>query len=207
MVLRTLVRPGIAFALYVGGAVAALGADSPQMRHPGFDHAVFAFGGRVAESDILAMANPFTAEYDDNFAVGAGYQRFVLEWPRGLHIGLEAGVAGRFGRSTSAEAWGGPVVRYDGLELFGTVRLSPAVTVGLSAVTDAMDSWEGGNERDRDGDATLLFYFGPELSVSLARYPKTEVFWRLHHRSGAWGTLGKMHGGANVQTIGVRRRF
>lgn len=197
----------VAFALSFSMVGLASGAETPELTHPGFDHAIFAFGGRVAENDILAMANPFTADYDDNFAFGAGYQRFILEWPKDLHVGAEIGAAVRFGRSTSMEVWGGAVARYDGLTLFRSIGLSPAFTGGLSAVTGTMKSWERRNAAARDGDATLLFYLGPELNISLADDPATEVFWRLHHRSGAWGTLGRMHGGANIQTIGVRRRF
>lgn len=200
-------RAVAAFFAFLCSASLAFGAEAVTMRHPGFDHAVFAFGGREAESDILAMANPFNVEYGDNFSVGIGYQRFVQGLVRDLYFGFEAGIAARFGNSLSAEAWGGPVVRYDGIRLFNTVTLSPSVTGGLSAVTNALDGWEGDNEDERDGDSTLLFYFGPELSLSLASRPDVEIFWRLHHRSGAWGTLGDMHGGANFQTLGIRRRF
>lgn len=202
-----LVRAVAAFFAFLSSASLAIGSEAVTMRHPGFDHAVFAFGGRVAESDILAMANPFTVEYGDNFVAGMGYQRFVPGFVRDLYFGFEAGAAARFGQSFTAEAWGGPVVRYDGIRLFNAVTLSPSITGGLSAVTDAMHGWEGENEVERDGDATLLFYFGPELSLSLASRPDLEIFWRLHHRSGAWGTLGDMHGGANFQTLGIRHRF
>jgi hypothetical protein len=75
---------------------------------------------------------------------------------------------------------------------------------GFSAVTNAMPGREGSNESERNGDATLLFYLGPELNLSLVSRPNVEIFWRLHHRSGAWGTLGDMHGAANVQTVGLK---
>ena len=172
-------------------------------RKASFDQAVFGFGGPVTASDD----NPFTSEYEDNFVVGAGYQHFVLEWPETLHFGGEIGLAGRFGESDSAEIWGGVVARYDGFTLFDTARLSPALTFGLSAITSPMVGREQNNEIRDKGDATLLFYLGPELSLSFTDHPQLELFWRVHHRSGARGTLNDMHGAANANTFGLRWRF
>jgi hypothetical protein len=62
-------------------------------------------------------------------------------------------------------------------------------------------------EAESGGDATLLFYLAPELNFSLAAYPNAELFWRLHHRSGAWETLGDMDGAANANVVGARVGF
>ena len=168
------------------------------------DKAVFGFGGVVTADDD----NPFTFSYEDNFVLGLGYQRFLYDWNQDrLNLGIEVGLAGRFGDRNSAELWGGAVARYDGLVLFERVRISPAFTFGLSAVTDTLEGREEHSEISEDGDATLLFYMGPELNISLPSHPEIEVFARVHHRSGAWGTLGDMHGAANASVIGFRRRF
>jgi hypothetical protein len=124
-----------------------------------------------------------------------------------LNFGIEAGLAGRFGDRDAAEFWSGAVARYDGLVLFESVHVSPAFTFGLSAVTDTLEGREERREVGKDGDATLLFYMGPELNFSTPSHPEIELFARVHHRSGAWGTLGDMHGAANATVIGFRRRF
>jgi hypothetical protein len=115
-------------------------------------------------------------------------------------------VAGRFGSTPSAEFWGGVVGRHDGFMIGDSVRISPAFTFGLSHVTRPQGR-ELRNERERDGDARMLFYLGPEINLTFSSLPNVDFFWRLHHRSGAWGTLGDMHGGANANVVGIKFEF
>jgi hypothetical protein len=94
-----------------------------------FDEAFFGFAARTNSG-----LNPFAFDdYEDNYVFGIGYQRFHGT-PDGVRVGLEVGLAGRFGELNSAEIWGGIVGRID-FELFDVIRLSPAFTFGLSAVT------------------------------------------------------------------------
>jgi hypothetical protein len=167
------------------------------------DNALFGFGGVITADDD----NPLAFDYEQNFVLGLGFQRFHFDWNQNLlNLGI-VGLAGRFGDRDSAEVWGGAVARYDGLVLFERLRVSPAFTFGLSAVTDTLEGREEHSEVSEDGDATVLFYLGPELNISLPSHPEIELFARVHHRSGAWGTLGDMHGAANASVIGFRRRF
>jgi hypothetical protein len=181
-------------------------AQSAQTSGPDLDRSVFGFAGLFVREDIWESALFLSADYEENFLFGAGFQEFFLSGPLDLNIGAEAGIAGRFGESSSAEFWGGVVVRHPGFAVFDTVRVSPAMTFGLSAITDTI-----GREREQEisdgGDATLLFYLGPEINFSLLQHPRFEVFYRLHHRSGAWGTLGDMRGAANANVVGMRVRF
>ena len=68
-----------------------------------------------------------------------------------------------------------------------------------------------GVEREREnenhGNATLLGYVGPEISLSIAALPHWEFAYRLHHRSGAHGRIGNMGEGANANVIGLKYRF
>jgi len=156
---------------------------------------VFGFAG--VELDGLAL--PIGLE--DNYLLGVGYQRAWGDW-NSLLYGVEGGLAGRISDKFSLEAWGGLFARYN--FNFDTVRIAPAFTFGLSAITDTMNGGESDNVAEFGGDATLLFYLGPEISFGLTEHPEYEVFARLHHRSGAWGTLGDMHGATDVLAIGFR---
>jgi len=159
----------------------------------------FGFGGLV-----LDALDPPTGFEPDHTIVGAGYQRFWGD-VGGFLYGLEAGLAGRFGEKNSLEAWGGAVSRYN--FHFEKVTVATSFTFGLSAVTDTMAGGEERREHYYDGgDATLLFYLGPEISVGYDDSP-VEGFVRLHHRSGAWGTLGNVHGAADVLALGLRYNF
>jgi len=170
------------------------------------DRNVFFFGGRFSDQYFEFSLNPFTVSYEDNHVLGAGYQQFFLGGANGPRLGLEAGTSLRFGNQTSGELWGGLVGRYDGLFVTDAIRFSAAITVGLSVTTGTI-----GIERDREvemgGDSSLLYYLGPELSLAPTDNPNLELFWRIHHRSGGWETLGDMRDGANATALGVRVSF
>lgn len=170
------------------------------------DDAVFGFAGRYVNAYIGGSLVPISARYEDNFVLGGGYQKFVAEPLTDLHLGLEAGLALRGGVIVSGEAWLGAVARYDGFHLGENLRISPAITVGLSAVTNPIGI-EAERAQRRNADPSLLFFMAPEIAVSTVDNPDIELFYRVQHRSGAWGTLGGMADGANAQVIGMRYRF
>lgn len=165
---------------------------------------VFVFGGRMAESHMWQMTIPFTVTYEDAFIIGAGYQRFFGEW-NDFKLGLEVGAAGRFGEIATAEMWAGAVGRYDGFVIADRYRVSPALTFGLSMVSDTMGI-EAYREAQSGLPGDLLFYLSPEISVSTLDNPNSELFWRIHHRSSAWHSFGG-GGSANVTTVGLRQTF
>lgn len=153
-----------------------------------------------------------------------GDQRFIgvsgawmpLDAPLGFRIGMDGGVllrddGNRYGPSgTSGEVWVGPTIRHKGLEI-GPVILKPALTVGLSAVTNSY-GLERQRELEEDGDAALLYYYGPELAISTTYYPNIDLVYRLHHRSGAGEvsqlpTLGSIGDTMNANMIGIRLHF
>ncbi|MFN7026117.1 MAG: hypothetical protein ACK4QP_16715 [Pseudorhizobium sp.] len=189
-------------------AVAALQLHTPPAKAERLDpppQSVMFFGGAMVDENMHEAANVFGADYENNALIGIGYQTLPIRLEP-FSFGLEAGIAGRFGSNTTAELWGGFVGRHDGFQL-GPVRFSQSFTFGISHVTNSQKGRERDHEEERDGNARTLFYLAPELSLSTETLPDTEVFWRLHHRSGAWGTLGGMHGGSNANVIGIRRKF
>lgn len=172
----------------------------------GPQRAAFVFGGVLTDADMADSAIPFAVDYEKNGILGGGVQTFGPEW-RGITFGLEAGLAARAGKGSSVEVWAGPVARFPAVRLGDAVYLTPSFTAGLSAVTDTQPGREREQELRDDGNAALLFYLGPELNLSFREDAATEVFWRLHHRSGGGKTLGNMKGAMNANVIGVRYRF
>lgn len=168
------------------------------------DRNVFVLGGRMASGYMHDMLIPFTVPYEDTVILGIGYQQFFAQPRDDVRIGLEVGAAARIGTQSSGELWGGVVGRYDGWAING-VRISPSLTFGVSVVDQTV-----GVEAERavrDGyPGNILFYLSPELSVSTEDNPDTEVFWRIHHRSGAWNSFGG-GGTANATTVGIRTSF
>jgi len=171
------------------------------------DQSVFVFGGRYHTGHmehILNPLGPFGLDYENNYVAGGGYQQFFLEGGN-VRFGIEAGAAIGFGEDGSrGEVWGGLVGRYEGLQ-FGEINVAPSLTLGASAVTNTI-----GIESNRvapGADPHVLFYIAPEIAVSHDAHPETEVFFRIQHRSGAWGAIAGMGDGHNASTVGVRWRF
>lgn len=169
-------------------------------------HRVSVFTGQFSTQAMGDTAKFFPVEYESNYLFAVAYSRDMLDLGHGFTTGPEIGTACRFGHRWSVEVWGGVALRHQGLIVADRVRIAPALTFGLSAVDKAI-----GIERTRqdtqDGDATLLFYLGPELAFSMPSSPQWEVIVRLHHRSGGYRTLGNLKGGHNANTIGIRYVF
>lgn len=163
------------------------------------DEAFFGFAGRM----MAEVYNPFGG-WEGNYYLGGGYQRLWGD-PDGFRYGGEVGVTARFGPESSLEGWAGVVGRYDWN--LGPVRAGLSMTFGLSAVSNTLVGRERESEEFHGGNAALLFYLAPELSLSLSDHPETELFLRLHHRSGAWETLGDMAAGADAGVVGLRWHF
>ena len=121
-------------------------------------------------------------------------------------IGGEVGVGLRFGSGSFGEVWAAPTIRVVGIPLGSFASMSLGLSAGFSAITNPTNL-ERQREHEHSGDTTLLFYFSPEIAFAVAELPKMEFVLRLHHRSGLYGTLGRMREGSNAQTIGVRWLF
>ena len=167
---------------------------------------VFVFGGAML-ADHLSFRTliPFATDPEDNYIAGVAYERHLYDLMAGFDLGFEIGVAGRFGDDSSLEGWLGPSIRHQGISI-GSLTVSPGIVVGVSAVSDSI-GMERVRESANGGDATLLFYLGPEIAFKFEQLPNFEFVYRVHHRSGIDGTLGDMGEGHNANIFGVRRRF
>lgn len=189
---------GAAVALFCAAGAACAGDDGRRDR-------VMVFGGAMMEGHFPGSSLiPFGSGFDGNAIAGVAYSRRLYEFSNGIEIGAEAGLAARFGRDLTGEAWAGFSVGHEGFQ-FGRVTVAPAVVLGLSAVTTA--SGIEARRAGKDGDATLLFYLGPEIALRHQRFPNVELVYRIHHRSGAWNALGNMRDGYNGNIIGLRFGF
>jgi hypothetical protein len=175
------------------------------------DVGVLVFGGVMTESDFPSVTNlPFYSSYENNYIAGLAINRDFVDLGFGFHFGGEVGIGGRFGDGSSAEIWGGPSLRFDGIDI-GPASISAGLTVGFSYVTEPIGR-EREVEAEHDGDATLLYYAGPEIAVAFDAIPNTEFVFQTHHRSGAlrvpWlPTINNMPNTSNANTFGIRKRF
>jgi hypothetical protein len=185
-------------------------------------NSVFVFAGRMSATDIYSTAilnvNQPGRTYD-NYIVGAAFGRDMLDLGHHFVLGAEIGVADRFGKYSvccdapvvssnvvqSGELWGGVSLRYDSIKLFDRLYLTPGVVGGFSGTTNSIGR-EREREIDLDGNARLLLYLGAELAFSTPGSP-VDLVIRLHHRSGANGTFGRLMEGYNADVVGIRYRY
>ncbi len=163
----------------MAGVALAQSQESPAYNSliPEFDESVFIFGGRYHKGYFGHSFTPNPVP-ENNYGIAVGYQRFFIVDPEGWNWGVEVGATGRFGEDpATAEVWAGGVGRYNGWVLGDTIRVSPSLTLGLSAVTDTFGIAKE-REQAQDKSAKLLFYVGPEISFSHVDSPEYEVFWR-----------------------------
>jgi hypothetical protein len=172
-------------------------ADSP--------HSIFVFAGALADGDLGDALLLVDNNYSGSFIGGAAYRYDFLRLPFDFSLGAEVGIAGRFGHGESAEFWGAAALRYRNLWL-GSLNLIPAVMFGLSAVTGPTGI-EHVNVAIHHGNEKLLFYLGFELAFALPDYSGWELVYRVHHRSGGYGTLGDLREGNNANVLGFRHYF
>lgn len=168
---------------------------------------VLVFGGVFAEGSFGNTINVFSGNYTDNYMAGVSFGRDFVDLGAGFMLGGVIGTAVRFGDDddTTGELWAGMRLRHQGL-VIGDLAISPALVVGLSAVTGPTEI-ERQREIHYDGDASFLGFVGPELSFRLRQAPDFELVYQLHHRSGADGTFGNMGEGSNASLLGIRYRF
>jgi len=194
-------------------------------------NSIFVFGGLMSTTDIFSTmllnlnSGAQGGQHYDNYIFGGAYDRDLLSIGYGFHLGVEVGIADRFGyyreccdtviKSSgliqSDELWGGVQIRNEGILLFNRLRIGAAVTVGLSAVTASIGR-EYEREIEAPGNASLLYYLGPELDLSTPNLKNLEFVLKLQHRSGSKDvsflpTLGNMAEGYNANVAGIRYRF
>lgn len=167
------------------------------------DENLFVFGGPLTSGHFSDALQPWAWSLEENGFVGLGYQRFFYGY-ESFQLGVEAGLGLRIGTPVSGEVWAGLVGRLTEFE-FGPINITPAITGGLSVVTDTIGS-ETVRTQAAGQSATLLFYLSPEIAVSHDDHPEWEAFGRIQHRSGGFGTIAHIDG-SNALTVGLRYKF
>jgi hypothetical protein len=196
---------GLALSLFI--VVLAL-FGRPSSAHPGDlpQTRIHIYFGQYTTDNMGDTLKIFKAHYEKNYLLAGAYSRDFLELRDGTHLGGEIGVAARFGTNITGELWGGVVFRPKAFTSREGITVGMAFTVGLSAISKSMGE-EIKREIGRGGNASFLFYLGPEIVVTFPGLRNWELVYRLHHRSGAGGLLGGLYEGYNSNTFGLRYRF
>jgi hypothetical protein len=163
------------------------------------------FAGTLTDGNMGQSINAIGVPYEDNHIIGGAYDHDFFNYSPMFIVSGQVGLADRFGTANSGELWGGAHFRGN-LPIGDVLYVTPGITLGLSAVTDCMGI-ECQRQTQHQGNAHLLFYFSPEVAVTFRQLPNIDLVYQLHHRSGLFGTLGKMEEGTNANVLGVRYHF
>lgn len=140
-------------------------------------------------------------EWADAGLVGVAYGK---EWRRQessrFSWGFEFQTVGQFGDQTHMEFNLPAVVRYDLPQPLPILR-SLAFLLGLSYATEVPEY----EVESRGESQQLMAYWAMEAEFGPASSANS-LFTRLHHRSGAFGTVAD-GGGSNVIVLGLRHRW
>ena len=175
------------------------------------DCALSVFTGNYVENSLgqVLIGKPqpptsWTYRTNDKL-VGVAFSRRTREFWGHVTFEPEIGIGQRFGRQDETEFWAALFFRYHGFPwdkyLITTVAASTGFNwaTGISAV-----------EKDRadDGEGSqFMHYFAPEITFAAPSAPNTQLFFRMHHRSGVFGLVSDAHGGAQYGSVGLRIWF
>lgn len=192
--------------LCIALTLACIGIAGAQARpEPLRSQSVMLFAGVFSKGNLgQAIVEPWHP-HESNYIVGSAFALDLTKLGPNFVLGAEIGLAGRFGTNAigSTEIWAGPTIRYKGFTLGDTLTIAPALILGFSVATASIGV-ESEREQKHGGTSSLLFRFTPELTFRLKTVPNLEFVYRIHHRSGLYGTLGDLKEGSNAHVFGIR---
>lgn len=157
-------------------------------------------------SDILTFSDVGKTKNAYMLVAGGGAEKFI--WEDYLGLGVEANVGVHWGNRETHfyEFTAAPYLRWYQFPWRDT--LATYITIGDGA---SYNTAHAQYERDYGSshgklEARLLNYLFLELGVGATKH--IDIYYRVHHRCSAWGTVGSdKSGGTNFHSIGFRYNF
>lgn len=160
------------------------------------------YGGPYTDENLAQIAT-LNADYsDNNYIVVGALAREIYRYRQWLSFELEGNVGKYFGPRDDGWAFAGLMLgRWHVFPWDQYVDTSFAFGAGLSLNSDVTEI-----ERDRDEHAQrLLGYLAIEFTFGLPQYPRWDLMFRVHHRSGAKGIIGESV--TNYLCVGLKFAF
>jgi hypothetical protein len=194
-------------------APAAWAGDDGDMEKEGFydrlgdrKWALTVYGGKLAEETIEDIYT-FSATFDTPayLVTAALARRMASFFDDGLIFELEGQVTKHFDYMDHWELNGLGIFRLPLFSRSEVLNMSLAWGGGLSLASEIPRVEEEEAIRDDEDANELLFYMLVELTFNIPKAPQWNLVFRLHHRSGAAGTLGEV--GSNFVCAGFKYYF
>lgn len=154
------------------------------------------YGGVLSSRDLGRLPRKWENAYD----LGLGATRIIYDNNKNFSLEADGTLLQHFGQQSHQEVTAGLALRWHDFPWDDTVDTSFAIGDGLSWASQVPEF----ENRNRDRSTQLLNYLFFEFAFSRPQHPGTQLVFRLHHRSGIYGTFDGVRGGSNVYNLGLR---
>lgn len=156
---------------------------------------------------LLDPKPPWDWDYFENENIyGLAFSKRLWTLWNVIHIEPEVGLAYRTGAEEAYEVWGVFYFRFEDFPWKNKLYTSVGISTGFSYASSVTEL-ERRRARGSETGSKFLHYLSPEISFALPKYQQYELVFRMHHRSGGYGTINDTYGGAQYGTIGLRVSF
>jgi hypothetical protein len=185
----------------------ALPARAVRCSEPG-THRASVYVGRFSGSGLstdIATLHWRRVDVEDAYLIAFTYGQVLGRLRRDLQLEWELQGVKHFGRQTHVEANALLLARWQRFPWNDWVYTTFALGEGLSLAsrTPPLEV----ERHQQSGSQPLLNYLAIELTLASSSSSPWTGLMRIHHRSGAWGTIGGVYGASNVLAFGVRYSF
>ncbi len=153
-------------------------------------------GGQVSRAPYEMIATSYSTKLAD-------YDTFLYIL-RNMLVEGEIQVASHYGNQDFIEYVANLNLRFYEFPWNNTIKTTLAFGIGASYASDIpeLETIRVGNH-----DSHELIYLGGELTLAAPSWQNFETVFRIHHRSGAWGTVNSITGGSNYLNAGIRYKW
>ncbi len=185
----------------------ALSPRAARSSEPG-THRVGVYVGRFSGSGLstdIATLHWRRVDVEDAYLIAATYGQVLARFRHDLQLEWELQGAKHFGRQTHIEANALLLARWQRFPWNDSIYTTFALGEGLSLAsrTPPLEV----ERHQQSGSQPLLNYLAIELTLASSSSSPWTWLMRIHHRSGAWGTIGGVYGASNVLAFGLRYSF
>lgn len=193
----------LVFLMFLSNAPRSSHATTPSSTQTWKDWYVSTYAGQWVGGRTTRLSGVFNLDNLENsyiYTLSVGKE--VAHPVEPIFIDIEAQIGRHTGLQDNLELVGVVVARWETFPWDHELDTSFSVGEGLSWANEVPDLEAKGNR----GSAQLLNYLLFEVAVSPWERKRWEGFFRIHHRSGVFGTFSGVFGASNFLGFGIRFR-
>lgn len=173
-----------------------------------YNWSVSLYNGVYTDRTVGKATFNIPGKFEKKYMHGVGLSRHLTRFRDDFSLEAEAMFVKHHGRHKQGyqdyeEYIAVLLLRYDNFPWNEHLHTSLAVGDGLSLTSETPER----EVQIRDNSQRLLNYLTFELAMTLPKYPRYSLVYRIHHRSGVFGLFGGVRGASDFYVLGLRYRF